>query len=120
MCCTPEHLGPPPEWQREYDGEVISDGLVPPSVSAAEGLNVLASVLHPAHQRGSGPGRGPRPRSTEGGQGRALLSKYAPDGRTRGRYEDAEDVLSKLADTDEPSWATRPRAQGLRRNPGRI
>jgi hypothetical protein len=72
MCCEPGHLGPPPEWHREAAGEVISEGCRPPRVTAAEGLAALASVIHPGHQRGSGPGR--RAVSTEGGHGRALCT----------------------------------------------
>lgn len=70
MCCSPDHLGAPPEWHREAaaeaderPGEVIPP---PPRVTAAT-LAAWARFL------GNRP-PGPRPASTEGGQGRALLT----------------------------------------------
>jgi hypothetical protein len=110
MCCSAEHVGPPPEWYRELADEPIPA----PRVSPAEGLAYLAAIIHDKHQRGSGPGR--RAVSTEKGQGRALPT-WRRHGGVPVREDDQLDQLG--ADWHDTEWTTRPR-QGLRPNPGRI
>jgi hypothetical protein len=74
MCCTDDHIGPPPEWHRDHDDASLTDyprlpgGLHWGQGSAALALALWAAVLGlPAEP-------GPRPVSTEGGQGRAELA----------------------------------------------
>jgi hypothetical protein len=68
MCCGPDHIGPPPGW---HDGtaEVETRAEV-----RRRQLDALATVIRPPGQADPGPRprRGPPPRSTEGGQGRAI------------------------------------------------
>jgi len=106
MCCQPDHIGPPPGW---YEGTAEVETMAEiraaiAAVSMAERLNVLAACLHEGHQRGSGPGRGPR--STEGGRGRALPGHG-------GRPADVAAALAEftaVADTGaEAAWTQRPR-----------
>lgn len=110
MCCQPDHIGPPPEWQyladREGHGGDLPDRAGLPLTGARVGrgdLAALASILHDSHQRGSGPGRGPV--STEGGQGRAMPGH---GNRPTERAELAGSTA--VADTTpEPAWVQRPR-----------
>lgn len=97
MCCEPSHLGPPPEWRREQAGEVIREGRWPSVPSVAEGLAALASICHPGHQEADRP----RPVSTEGGQGRALLSNFLRPGE---RYEDLAELDKYGPPVAEPNF----------------
>lgn len=63
MCCSPDHLGSPPEWRNELAAEGLAPPLPRPRVTAAD-LAAWGRLL------GDRP-RGPRPVSTEGGQGHA-------------------------------------------------
>jgi hypothetical protein len=73
MCCGPNHIGPPPGWhQGTAEVETLAE-------ARRRQLAALASVLmNPADPRATRRGR--RPQSTEGGQGRAAVSRRHADG----------------------------------------
>jgi hypothetical protein len=114
MCCSEDHIGPPPEWQyladREGDTGILPERAALPLTGARVGrgdLAALAAVLQPA----PGHAPGPRPVSTEGGQGRALPTfRRTPDGAPMRDDDWAEQMAAYSAGDGEPDWASRPRS----------
>lgn len=117
MCCGPDHIGPPPGW---YAGtaEVESLAEVQARVRAAPmalQLAALASVLQPHGQADPGPRprTGPRPVSTEGGNGRALITRHGPRGEPD-RFQDWAGLIEGGGDlylpggTSSASWVAHP------------
>lgn len=109
MCCEPDHIGPPPGW---YDGTTEVETLA--EVRRRQ-LAALASILKPPDQSDPGPRprTGPRPVSTEDGQGRALITMRHPNG-IRERWEDWHNPVSGGGDlylpggTNPGSWVAHP------------
>lgn len=80
MCCSPDHLGAPPEWHHEAAAELADaqgEVIPPPPWHPPAVLAAWRAYL------GTAPGH--RPHSTEGGHGRALptLSRRATGERVR-------------------------------------
>lgn len=99
MCCSPDHLGAPPEWRNELAAEGLAAPLPRPRVAAAD-LDAWARLLGPRP-------RGPRPTSTEDGQGRALLTAlWVPGGVGPGAVRDREGWTWDLEapDSGGPLW----------------
>jgi hypothetical protein len=112
MCCEPSHTGPPPGWHDDSGSETrwpLADhendaGQLPgdPRVGPAA-LTALAAIIQPA------PGHrpGPRPCSTEGGQGRAIPSHGEDVTDLAADWPDRGELLPESG--NEPAWAMRPR-----------
>ena len=92
MCCESGHVGAPPEWHKEDAGEVIHEGRWLPT--AAQSVAWWRRQFAP-------PEPGPRPVSTEGGQGRALLTRC---GCTNGE-RDSSSMYLLDADLGADAWA---------------
>jgi hypothetical protein len=72
MCCTPGHVGAPPEWHRESADE--GPAPVAPARVTGAALAAWARILRPVDFTAA-----PRLTSTESGQGRALPARQDPE-----------------------------------------
>lgn len=72
MCCENDHIGPPPEWLRDFDDQCLPDyPRLPGGVRWGQGSAALSLALWHALGLTADRERGPRPVSTQGGRGRA-------------------------------------------------
>lgn len=105
MCCSPDHVGAPPEWHRELADAPVPVPVRGRGVSPAT-LAAWVRLLEPrAFIESAAPG------STEGGSGRAVPTAYGPPPRPH--YRHPPPSFTELA-----AWNPARRAERAKRTGG--